>query len=436
MARARLEATVGLNTGAFRRGIARLTRTARNAGRRIAGALRIGRNIFVGAIAGFAAVAAAGAKAVKTFINQRAELAKLAAVQKATGFASGFTTSQLDEQARSLSKLTGISKEAINRTQAVLATFKNVSGKEFEEATAAILDMSVVLDQDAKQGAIQLGKALNDPIAGITALSRVGVTFTQQQKDQIRTLTEAGRLQEAQAIILKELKTEFGGAAAAVNEVDGGLANLQESFAQAIGRFGEAITTSDSFKGAVEALTSAIDELVSSGQLQLWAENSIKTIKAMIPVAQKLGEIFGKVTSGIRKAAAFAGAFSGHTGTIKERFEAGKAAFDSVEEDTRKANEKRLKEIKQEREVRKAERDKAEKEMMQAAPRQPFQAPAASGGERFSSLRRIGANIIKGAAGGGQDVQKKQLSVLEQIKKQQKEMTRALKERARVRGVF
>jgi hypothetical protein len=434
MARARLEATVGLRTGAFRRGVARLTRFARNAGRRIAGAFRIGRNIFVGAIAGFAAVAAAGAKAVKTFINQRAELAKLAAVQKATGFASGFTTGELDDQARALSKLTGISKEAINRTQAVLATFKNVSGKEFEQATAAILDMSVVLDQDAKQGAIQLGKALNDPIAGITALSRVGVTFTQQQKDQIRTLAEAGRMQAAQAIILKELQTEFGGAAAAVNEVDGGLANLQESFAQAVGRFGEAIATSDSFKSAVEALTDAIDNLVESGQLQLWAENSINAIKAMIPFAEKLRDMFGKITGGIRKAAAFAGAFSGHTGTIKERFEAGKKAFQSVDADTAKANQKRIKEIVEERKQKRLSADKAERDQMAAAPRPAFQAPP--GKERFSSLRRIGANIIKGAAGGGQDVQKKQLSVLEQIKKEQKEMTRALKDRARVRGVF
>jgi len=62
-------------------------------------------------------------------------------------------------------------------------------------------------------------------------------------------------------------------------------------------------------------------------------------------------------------------------------------------------------------------------------------APGAAAAGQFSSLRRIGANII-GGAGGGQDVQKKQLSVLEQIKKQQKEMTRALKDRSRVRGVF
>jgi hypothetical protein len=33
-----------------------------------------------------------------------------------------------------------------------------------------------------------LGKALQDPIKGVTALTRVGVDFSQQQKDQIRPM--------------------------------------------------------------------------------------------------------------------------------------------------------------------------------------------------------------------------------------------------------
>src|SRR6185295_7300572 len=69
--------------------------------------------------------------------------------------------------------------------------------------------------QDAKTSSLQLGKALNDPIKGVTALSRAGVSFTQQQKDQIKALVESGNLLGAQKIILKEVGTEFGGAAAA-----------------------------------------------------------------------------------------------------------------------------------------------------------------------------------------------------------------------------
>ena len=62
---------------------------------------------------------------------------------------------------------------------------------------------------------MRLGKALNDPIKGISALTRVGVTFTDSQKEQIKTLVESGDTMEAQRIILKELTSEFGGAAEA-----------------------------------------------------------------------------------------------------------------------------------------------------------------------------------------------------------------------------
>jgi hypothetical protein len=75
--------------------------------------------------------------------------------------------------------------------------------------------MSTAMGTDPKQAAIQLGKALNDPVKGISALSRVGVTFTDQQKKTIGALVKGGKTAEAQKIILKELSSEFGGAAAA-----------------------------------------------------------------------------------------------------------------------------------------------------------------------------------------------------------------------------
>ena len=75
--------------------------------------------------------------------------------------------------------------------------------------------MSVALDQDMKSSAIQVGKALNDPVKGMTALSRVGVSFTEKQKDMVKHLEKTGHHLEAQKIILHELKKEFGGSAAA-----------------------------------------------------------------------------------------------------------------------------------------------------------------------------------------------------------------------------
>jgi hypothetical protein len=63
-------------------------------------------------------------------------------------------------------------------------------------------DMSVALGQDMSSSAIQLGKALNDPIKGVSALQRVGVSFTASQKEQIKTLVQSGRTMDAQKLIL------------------------------------------------------------------------------------------------------------------------------------------------------------------------------------------------------------------------------------------
>lgn len=147
--------------------------------------------------------------------------AQTAAVIKSTGGAAGLTAKQFGDLATAISNKTGIDDEQIQSSENVLATFtglRNEVGKGndiFSQATQTVTDMSVALGQDTKNSAIQLGKALNDPITGITALSRVGVTFTKQQKDQIKTLVDSGNTLGAQKIILGELTKEFGGSAAA-----------------------------------------------------------------------------------------------------------------------------------------------------------------------------------------------------------------------------
>lgn len=154
--------------------------------------------------------------------HQVQQEAKLAAVLKATGNAAGFTADQLKEQAADLQKITTFADEAVIGMQAVLATFKEVKGDQFRDAQKSILDMSQVLGQDLKSSAIQVGKALNDPVKGVSALARVGVSFTQSQKDQIKAMTQVGDVAGAQKLILAELQSEFGGAAEAAAKAGGG----------------------------------------------------------------------------------------------------------------------------------------------------------------------------------------------------------------------
>jgi hypothetical protein len=115
----------------------------------------------------------------------------------------------------------GVEAELIKETQAVLLSFKAVGasagevGGNFDRATMAAFDMAAVLKTDARSAAVQLGKALENPIKGVTALAKAGTTFTDQQREQIRVLVESGKKLEAQNLILDEVESQYGGAAEA-----------------------------------------------------------------------------------------------------------------------------------------------------------------------------------------------------------------------------
>jgi hypothetical protein len=166
---------------------------------------------------------------VKNFLGESTqgyrEHLKVAAITtqaiKTTGGAAKVSAGQVEKLSDAIERKTGVDGDAIQSGANLLLTFTNVrneAGKGnqiFDQSTALLADMSVALGQDAKGSAIQLGKALNDPVKGVTALSKVGVSFTEQQKKQIKTLVDSGNVLGAQKIILAELSKEFGGAAAA-----------------------------------------------------------------------------------------------------------------------------------------------------------------------------------------------------------------------------
>lgn len=141
---------------------------------------------------------------------------QLDAVLKSTGGAAGVTKKAAEDLAAEMQKLTNYDDETVLSAENLLLTFTKIGKDVFPNATKTVLDMSAALGQDTKSSAIQLGKALNDPVEGINALRRVGVSFSNDQQEVIKKLVETGRLAEAQGLILKELQTEFGGSAEAL----------------------------------------------------------------------------------------------------------------------------------------------------------------------------------------------------------------------------
>jgi hypothetical protein len=180
------------------------------------------------AAVGLGLVALQAKQGVAGVMEDEKALANLENTLKATGNAANITSKDFFAYANSLQAQTGTSAAAITQGAALLGTFKNVrdeAGKGndvFRRATDAALDLSAKGFGSLEGSNKMLGKALNDPIKGISALSRAGVTFTDQQKAQIKAMTESGNLLGAQKIILGEVETQVGGAAKAFGETTAG----------------------------------------------------------------------------------------------------------------------------------------------------------------------------------------------------------------------
>jgi hypothetical protein len=199
-------------------------------------------------------------------------------VIKTTGMAARVTADHVGDLATAISNKTGIDDEAIQSGENLLLTFtrvRNETGKGnkiFDQATRIVTDMSKALGTDMKSSAIQVGKALNDPIKGISALTRVGVTFDAGQKKRIAGFIKAGDTMSAQKVILKELRKEFGGSAAA-------MATPADKAAVAWGNFKESVGTA-----LMPVLDKVFKFLTSTGIPALqtalkWLQNNTDTVK-------------------------------------------------------------------------------------------------------------------------------------------------------------
>lgn len=165
-----------------------------------------------------------GKVAIDEFGEAQRGIAQTAAVLKSTGGAANVSEKQIASLADRIGKLSAQDNDAVRQGENLLLTFTNIQNRVgkgndiFNQATMTLADLSAAMGSDMKSSAVQLGKALNDPTKGITALTRVGVTFTDQQKKQIEALQAAGDVAGAQKIILAELNKEFGGSAKAAGD--------------------------------------------------------------------------------------------------------------------------------------------------------------------------------------------------------------------------
>ncbi len=191
----------------------------------------IGRNMTIGVTL---PIIGAGAAVLNLAAEAEKSQKRLQRAFDSMGAASFTTVEEIEANVQSLQKASTFGDEAIRDAAATLLTFGEVADEEFDRGLQAAVDMASFFETDLDTAIIQVGKAINDPEKGLASLGRIGVQFTDEQKEIIAGLLEVGDTAGAQGIILAELERQFGGAAEAMTETAGG------QMAQAMERLGDA----------------------------------------------------------------------------------------------------------------------------------------------------------------------------------------------------
>lgn len=262
---------------------------------------------------GIAALGVGLVFSVREFIEAERQSAQLNAVLKSTGQVAGITAKRALELSKAFQRTTTFSDEEVLSAENLILTFTKINKDIFPETIQTVLDISTALGQDLKSSSIQVGKALQDPILGISALRRVGVNFSADQKEVVKNLVETGRTAEAQKLILKELATEFGGSSTEAAKTFGGqlkqLRNSLSEVAEDVGAFlvPKLLALRDSIVNTIEKMQAwwtiirakldpAILELQRVWEMELlpalrefWAKHGPEIMN----VLRELGKLFG-----------------------------------------------------------------------------------------------------------------------------------------------
>jgi len=235
-----------MKTGAFEgdakkaeKRLQEMGKTAKIAGAAIGGVLASGFALFM-----------------KNTMDAEREQAQLAAALKSTGEAAGYSQTQLNAMADQLSRTSTISSGEITEAQTRLLSYSAIAGEQFPRALQLAIDQSVRLGESLTQSAETVGKALEYPAEGVSALTKQGFRFTEEQKKMLKVLEETGRLAEAQAIVMGVMEESYAGAAAAARDTFGGAMSALKNTLNDLmtGQGG-------SLSGATDAVNSLIDTL-------------------------------------------------------------------------------------------------------------------------------------------------------------------------------
>lgn len=265
-------------------------------------------------------------ESVKAFGESQAAAEQTRRVLESTGHVAGITEKAVGDLASALQAKTGVDDDVIRSGENMILTFTNIGKEIFPQTTKTLLDMTAAMNngeitQEAlKNQSIQLGKALNDPIQGMSALARVGVTFTEEQKATIKALQDSGDIMSAQKIILKELQTEFGGSSEKLNTLQGAFQMARTMVGNFMEIVGEELTPvmttlakwiSETAVKVGDFVSAHKDLIVPVGAAVLALTGLLSVITGLVTIAPTLVAVFTVITGPIGIAVVAVSALTG-----------------------------------------------------------------------------------------------------------------------------
>jgi len=253
--------------------------------------------------------------AARAVDQQEEALAKLEGVLRATGGEAGVTSEHVRTLAAQLQGVTTFGDEVTIAGASVLLTFKGIRNEAgamnniFDRTLMVGQDLSAELGTDLQSSMIMLGKAIENPKIGLASLTRVGVSFSEQQTEQIKALVDSNQMLDAQRVILEALEGQVGGTAQALAQTVGGrMTQAMNDFGDQVERIGKAIEPmrlalinaitqitarlANMSPEALRVATAVAAVAAAIGPLLVVLGFAIQQVSALLPVMRALNAVF------------------------------------------------------------------------------------------------------------------------------------------------
>jgi len=202
----------------------------------------LGKRLSVTFTAPFVALAGLS---VRVYAQEREAIAQVEQTIKTTNNRAKVSIKELLSEASRMQQETLVDDDEMLRNVTLrMLSFQNIAGQQFFEAQKTIADISAKLDPSMRNiagVALQVGRALNDPVQSLGTLRRMGIVFSDDQIKVAKTLWETGQQAKAQDYILKELNKRYAGSAKLVAENSTGMIQFRNAINSLMKSFGETI---------------------------------------------------------------------------------------------------------------------------------------------------------------------------------------------------